>query len=307
MSKSAFINQACQKIRRLIAQEKLKEAYTICQGFLQEYPNEDDLLMLAHGIEVQVDENNQKIVDEKLKDLAKLWKEEKYSEIITELKKLLKASPENSKLIEQFERAKSSYKKQVDTLQSNFFKGQRERLEKILRDQPDELQSALYILESNNQNNLKIKALSKEYKDKLIKKRIKERSALLKSGKSEEISNFIQGLKKIDKENEELKKLEQSSKIQTHKSQLNKKEEYIYEGMTKFDDLMKLGEYDHAITVADEILKIEPKYQPAQKAKKRAERNFYFHTKRLVIKEIAMLNKKQKKSYKENPSEFIKL
>jgi hypothetical protein len=307
MSDSAFIDQACQKIRRLIAQEKLKEAHKICYELSQQYPKELDFKGLLNEIETEVEEKNQKIAEEKLEEIEPLWKEKKYDKIISELQEIAKAIPSNKIIKQQIEKAKQKYSEQVENLQKEFFSKQRARLEKLLDTNTFEFQSELYILESNNPQNSKIKDMVKELKGELINKKIKEKTELLKSTKHQDIKNFIAELKKIDPQNENLRRLDENTRIRTHKDQIDEKKEYIHSGFSQYEELIKIKKYDKAIKVAEEILKADHRNKAAIKAKRKAEKLFYYHTKSLVIKEIEKSAPAIRKSYKKKPANFIKL
>ena len=71
----AFFRQAEQNIIQLIHEKKYKEAYSLVKQFLERFPREKTFIKLKEQIEEAVEEENESLVNEKLKSLKPLYKE----------------------------------------------------------------------------------------------------------------------------------------------------------------------------------------------------------------------------------------
>lgn len=307
MSNSAYFEQIEQRINTLLSEKKYKESFSLCKDYILKYPEENRFSKLKEKIEKAVEIENENIIERKIKEIEPLWKQENYNKILQTLKDLLRVSPNNNKLKRLFENAQIAYKKQFEKLEAQFEEQQKERLNTLLKENPEQLVEDLYILEKENQNNTSVKTLVTEFRNKLITKKIKEKEELLNSEKYEAIENFIDTLLKIDKYNPQIQKLEETineRKIETNETQ---SKEYVYSGEKHLDTLMKLKKYDKAIKVANEILQVQKDNSYAQNILKNAQKKYETQLEYLAADNIIKNLPELKAEYRQDKNQFIKL
>ncbi len=302
-----FFAQVKSNIIHLLSEKKFSEAYSKCNEILNKYPDNKDFYDLKERIESEVEKRNLQALEDKLKELKSLWKEEKFTEIIAELRNLRKTMPNNKKLENELKKAQEAYREQVLKLQKKFLKKQRENLEEILRTSPEKLPKVLFQLQKNNLENKEILSLTKEYQEKIIDKKLSEKSQLLGSEKFRDIEHLIEDLKKIDPTSDKLKKLEQKLRSEKVSKQGEEKKEYVYKGKQNLETLIKLHKYDKAIKAAEEILEVNPQDSSTKKALEKAKSLYYIQTRDLTIKEIDQEKQNLKNSYKKNKEDFIRI
>ena len=307
MSDTAYFEQAEQNIEILISEGKFKEAYEKCKRHLLQFPDENIFQKLKEKIEEKVQEKNEKVIDEKINEVKSLWKENNYVGILNKLKPLLKIDPENSRLRKLISKAQEEYKVKVEKLQKEFGKTQVEKLSKLLEEDGKLLLEELFLLEKNNPGNRQILRLTSDFRNKLIRKKIKEKSDLIRSEKYDDIENFISQLRKIDKKNSQIEKLEKSVKLQKHDTQLDEKSEYLYKSHTHLDTLMRLKKFDKAIIVANEILEVDENNEKILKTLKKAENLYFKSTKKTSIESIGKSLQNLSKEYKKDKTQFVKI
>lgn len=307
MPDSAYLKQIEQKIHSLLSEKRLKESYNLCKSVLEQNPGNRVFEKLKKRIEEAIVHENEKLIERKLKEVKKLWKEEKYADILTILKELLRIDPENRKLKKEYDKVQKAYLKKTEELKSQFKERQSERLNKILDDFPDRLPNELITLEMNNPGNKTVQDLAKQFREKLISKKLNEKKELLKSDKYDVIQNFLEDLKKIEKENPMIKKMEKEVDRRKRDTMLEEKGEFVYGGSKHLDTLMKLKKYDKALQVAKEILAVDPNNKAANKILKKAERKLYSQTKNMSVDKILSEKENLKKEYQDNKENFIKI
>lgn len=307
MANFAYFDQLEQKINFFLTEKKYKEAFNLCKEAILQYPNESRFLKIKNKIEQAVEDENEKIIEEKLEQIKPLRKQEKYLEILKIIKELLSASPNNSKLKSLYAETEIAYRKQYEKLKREFHKRQEERLSEILKNNPGQLLEELFILEKENPGNQDIKKLVTEFEDKLIAQKIADKKELLESGKYDVIENFLDELRKINKLNTRIQDVEQQIKSRKLEGQIVQSKEYVYSGEKHLDTLMKLGKFDKAVQVCEEILRVNPNDQLAMeiltKAKKKYLRQLKYQTADSITKNYPEL----KSDYAKDKSKFIKL
>lgn len=307
MGNTAFVNQVCQNIRLLVSQGKLSEAYKKCKEKIFAHPDEKEFQNLKLEIEKAIQESNQKLIKEKLAALSTYWEKKDYAPIIKELKELQKFAPENVEVSAQFDKAKIAYAKQIENLQQDFLKKQKERLEGILEKYPDDLAGEIYALQSSNPNNPKVDEIAAELKEKLITKLIQRKESLLNTNKFEDIRNFIESLKKISSNSEQISQLERRIASKQSAEKEDQKREYLANAQRQLETLIKLNKFAAAIKAADELLEFEPNSRSAKKYKLLAEEGLYQQTKMQVVKQMEELQPELKVEFQENKEDFLKL
>jgi len=307
LATDAYFEQIEQKATLLLSEKKYLEAYELCKQVISKYPEERVFHKLKGKIEKEVAEENIKIVDEKIRDLKPLIKEEKYGEALKELKDLLKIAPDYSNLKKTYQNLQEKYKSKIEELQSKFNKEKIKRFDELLNDNPALLIDELYQLEKENSTNMSLRNLIKTYRDKVIKGKIEKRMDLIYSNKFEAIYSFINELQNIDKDNPQIAKLIMQVKSREHNRQLSEKSEYIYGGEKQLETLMKLKKYDKVIKAAEEIIKIDPNNIGIQRMLQKAQRKYFNQTRNKTIDSIYQNLESLKEAYKKNKSLFIRL
>ncbi|MFC1647544.1 hypothetical protein ACFL10_00950, partial [Patescibacteria group bacterium] len=113
--------QGLKEIEGLITADKLKEAYDLCNKLLLNYPESVRINRAQGKIEKLVYKKNLEVVKKDMDNLKPLWKEGKYTSIISKLKELQGFVPGYAPIQKQLEKAvkletKQKYKTQKQTL-----------------------------------------------------------------------------------------------------------------------------------------------------------------------------------------------
>lgn len=307
MSDNAFFEQIEQNIVSLINEKKLRLAYDRCLATLKNFPAEKRFIKLKTKIETLAEEQNQKYINDQIKNAEKLIDEEKYVDAVKILKPLLKLTKNTGKIEKLIIRSQEKYKAKTEKQIEEFKKQERKRLNELLEKDPDHLLDELFYLENENQGNKTVLALTAQYRGKLIGKKIKEKSALLNSTKYDDINHFIIQLKAIDKNDPQIAALEQTIKLRQHNIQIDQQREHIYESQKQLITLMQLKKFDKAIKVAEEILAMEPGNKEVQKILAKANSEFFKQTKSQSIDTILQNQNALEEDYKKSREEYIKL
>lgn len=307
MGTNAFFSQKEQSIRYLIAQKKFQHAYNTCIELIKQYPDESIFLKLKIEVEQAVAEENEQAVNKRLENLTPLWDSQKYPAIIKELEELLKISPENRKLKKLLQKAQVEYREMVESMQQAFNKSQSERLEKMLQENPDDLIEELFRLERENLGNKSVEELAKNFRNRIVTEKIKAKKSLLDSEKFDVIENFLEELRKIDKNNPQIETLAKQTKERHLSSQLESKSEFVYEGEKHLETLIKLKKYDKALQVAREILATDQNNANVKKLLPKIEDEFFSQNRETTINLIDQNHPQLKNSYQQNPDKYIKL
>lgn len=307
MFNNPYFDQLEQNIRLLLSEEKFREAYKICIEAISKYPEEKKFLKLKETIEKAVEEKNEKLINKKIGEISHFWKEEKYGEILKELRPLLQIGPNNKHLKSLIVDAQDKYEKQIKVLQINFQKTQTEKFEKLLKEDENQLVQELLLLERSNPQNKLVQNITTEFRDKLIKKKIKEKEDLIYSDKFADIKNFIDQLKKIDDANKEILELEKFIKERQLGTQVEDQNEFLYKSEEHLFTLMRLKKYDKAVKVAEEILELDKNNKKVFKMLKEAESYLFSQTRDESINAIQKNLPELKTQYAKEPDKFIKI
>lgn len=307
MASFAYFDQLEQKINFLLTEKKFKEAFTLCKESIQQFPTESRFSKLINKIEKGVEEENEKIIKEKIEGMKALWKEEKYLEILKNLKDLLRLSPNNSKLRNLYLEAEESYKKQFEKLNDKFNKEQHKRLDEILKNNSGQLTEELYILEKENPGNQSVKKIVLEYEDKLIEKKIEDKRELISSNKYDIIANFLDELRKINKLNKRIQDVEVEIRSRKLEGEIVQTKEFVYGGEKHLDTLVKLEKFDKAIKAAEEILKVDPQNIAAKEVLTFSKKKYKNQLRGLAADSIIKGFQNLKKEYEQDKSKFIKI
>lgn len=307
MASFAYYEQLEQKINFLITEKKFKEAFSLCKDCIKQFPTESRFSKLINKIEEAVEEENEKIIKDKIEAMKPLWKEEKYLEILRILKDLLRLAPNNSKLRNLYLEAEESYKKQFEKLNEKFNKEQHKRLDEILKNNSGQLTEELYILEKENPGNQNVKNLVLEYEDKLIAKKIEDKKELINSNKYDVIENFLDELRKINKLNKRIQDVEVEIKSRKLEGEIVQTKEFVYGGEKHLDTLVKLEKFDKAIKAAEEILKVDPQNISAKEVLTFSKKKYKNQLRGLAADSIINDFQNLKIEYDQDKSKFIKI
>jgi hypothetical protein len=304
---SAYIDQVEQNINNLLANKKFKEAYDLANELVDKFSHDGKTFKIKKQVEEAVRNENERIVKNGIKEIKEMWKNKEYTEIIKKLKNLITISPENSKLQRLEQKAQLEYRDEIQRLQIEFKKNQNIKFYKLLEENEEKLIEELFRLEKNNQGNKETLEITKFFRDKLIDKKIKENKKLLESEKFEDINNFLGQLKRIEKNNEKVSKLEKKINIKTYGSQKEESKEHTYRSVEQIIVLMKLKKYDKVIQGAEELIKSNKENKEIEKILKKAKKKFFNETKNLTIDSIKNHMQELREEYKKNKDSFIKI
>lgn len=302
-----YFDQLEQNVRLLLSEEKFREAYKICIEAINKYPEENKFLKLKEKIENAVEEKNEKLIKKKIEEINHFWKEEKYGEILKELRLLLQIGPNNKHLKSLIVDAQEKYEKQIKVLQIEFEKNQTEKFEKLLEEDENQLIQELLLLERSNPQNKLVQSITTEFRDKLIKKKIKEKEDLIYSDKFSDIKSFIDQLKKINDANKEIFELEKFIKERQLGTQVEEQNEFLYKSEEHLFTLMRLKKYDKAVKVAEEILELDKNNKKVFKMLKEAEACLFKQTRNESINTIQKNLPELHAQYLKEPDKFIKI
>ncbi|MCX6734934.1 MAG: hypothetical protein NTZ25_03415 [Candidatus Peregrinibacteria bacterium] len=307
MANFAYYDQLELKINSLITERKFKEAFNVCKESILQYPNESRFPKIKERIEKAVEEENENIIKNKLEEIKAMWKEEKFLEILKTLKNLLAASPNNSKLKGLYTDAEKEYRKQYEKLNEKFNKDQRKRLDSVLKENPNQLTEDLYILTKENPGNQNVKDLVAEYEEKLIAKKIEDKSELINSNKYDVIENFLDELRKINKFSKKIQDVEMELKKRKLEGEIVQTKEFVYGGEKHLDTLVKLKKFDKAMQAAQEILKVDPQNEEAKRVLENSAKEYKDQLKDLAAESINKNFQSLKSEYEQNKTKFIKI
>jgi len=308
MDNEAFFQQFKRNIEVLLSQGKLEEAFEKCQLALQKFPNEKSLLKIKRDIETQITYKNEKEIKTNIKTAKTLFGQGEIEQALRLTKDTFSLAPSNEKLKGLYRKFQEAYKEKLEETEENFIKKQYESLKNLIDegDYPQFIQ-ATDRLESENQANKNIQKLLKDVRTILIEKEIKNRKDLLNSEKFEDIENFIQGLEKIDANSETIRQLKNYVKRRKMGSQIEDVEEFIYTGESNLNTLMKLGKYEEAILVCEEILQTNPENSAVVAIFRKAKRKAFYKSRAEAIKNILAKLPALKAEYKQNKENFIRI
>lgn len=308
MDNEAFLQQFERNIESLLVEGKLEEAFEKCQLALQKFPNEKIFLKIKKEVEAQITDKNKKEIKANVKTAKAFFNQGEIEQALKLIKNTFPLAPNNEDLKDLYRKYQEVYKEKLEEAEKNFIKKQYENLKKLIdEDSYPQFIQATDRLESENKANKNIQKLLKDVRAILIEKEIKNRKDLINSEKFEDIENFIQGLEKIDTNSETIKQLKGYVKRRKMGSQIEDVEEFIYEGENNLATLMKLGKYEEAILVCEEILQTNPANGSAIRTLQKAKRKAFYKSRTEAIKNIFIKLPALKAEYEQNKENFIRV
>lgn len=296
------------KIKTLMLEGQWLAAHRACLEVLRFDPENIEAIRLKNKIEKEVQKINRKAIEDDLKSLDPLWKEEKYEDLLFNLKKLDPYIADYPALKKIMIKAENGYKKQQWTKQQAFYLQELASIQELIakkefREAGIRAEKLLILGIHTNEINKLIDKIKTEW----INYQIEQNQGLLNSEKFEDILLFYQGLLIIDSKSAKILKLINVIKKQYQQSKIEQKREYIYQGLEKIKTLYQLKKYEKALEGAKEILDIDPSNHEAK--------IFYLKAKKItdntidndLIAQIKTAQKKLEPEYKANKKDFIKI
>ena len=307
MTDSPYILQLKQRIRLLMSEKKFKEAFESAQELVTKHPDDKEFLALIQEVKEGAAKENNKLVEQKIKEVKPLIKENKYSEALVILKKLFSIAPNNPTLIKFYSKTQAQYQDYSKEIAEKFKVEKRASYDKLLAEDEDKLLFELFNLEKNSSGNQNVLSLTKEYRDKIIKKKLELKKDLIYTDKFDDIQNLISQLQKIDPTNPEVVELEKTINFRLHGSQIDNKKEFVYRSSKYLVTLMQLKKYEEAIKVALEILDVNHKDELVLKILEKAENKFFTQSRKLAIESVKSKQAALKADYEKNKETFVKI
>ncbi|MFA6991696.1 MAG: hypothetical protein WC269_00215 [Candidatus Gracilibacteria bacterium] len=304
--KNPYLTQLESKIRQMISMRFYKDAYDLCKKVLEKLPENRVFLDLKKEIENEVREENIKIVDKKIKEMKILLKEERYDDILHELRPVLETAP-TKKLIEFYRKVQNLYKDKREKEKLEKFKKLHNNFESLLKNDQNKLLDSIFTIEKNSIGNMEIQNMVKKYKKEIINRKISENMDLINSDKYKEIVNFLQQLKRIDPLSADVRRIERKIKIHVMNKQEGDRKETIYKGINYMENLIKMKKYDKALKIGDELLDMDKNNSMVKKLIKKADGNLYKQTKTESIKSIILSQKELDSEYSKDKIKFVEI
>ncbi|MFC1655266.1 hypothetical protein ACFL3C_00165 [Patescibacteria group bacterium] len=302
------LNQEINKIKDLISNQRLKEAYTVCNKLLLNFPESGRVYKLQKRIEKTVFKQNVESVKKDLKGLKPLWGEHKYGELVEKLQGLQTYVPGYAPVEKQLEKAtklysKYSKKERKDTL-NKYIKTIGEKMQK------EEYEEAITLSKQilhKIPNHEQAAFLLNKAKKLFVDKKINDNKVFLESDKFGEIQEFLLGLLKFNPNSKQINSLlKKARRRETVTLEMGKKE-FAFRSYENIIVLYKKKKYDKVIEALQELLAVEPDNLKYLELLSKAKKRFSRQLNREVISKIFKLQKKYKLDHKKHPKEFIRI
>jgi tetratricopeptide (TPR) repeat protein len=305
---NAEIKKEIYNIKKLINEEKYKEAYSLCNKLLLNFPDNSVLNGLQKKIEKTVFKKNLKSVKKDLKKLKPLWKKQKYKELVEKLESLRSYVPGYAKVEKQLSKARRLYNKKAKKQVKHYFYDKINEIKKLFEnDDYEKAYSTAKKLHKQFPKQQKSKEMLESAKDKYIDFRLKQNKSLLNSDKFDQIQSFLKDLLKIKPDSNQIKSLLKRAEKRESISLEFEEKEFVYKSYERILTLYQKKKYEEALKALNELLKVEPDNLKALELRKKARKKFNRKLTKEVIEKIKRLQKKFKKEYLENKKEFIKI
>lgn len=300
--------QGIQEIEDLIAQNKLKEAYDICNKVLLNFPESYRLIRLQKKIEKIVFKQNLVQVKEDLKKLKPLWKEKKYDELVKQLTKLQKFVPGYPGVEKELQKAQKLQFKNKQHIQ-------KDALAQYMATAEDHIKKHNYsaaittlkrVVLKLPDYELALKMLS-QAKESYIADEIKNNDYILKGNDFDKIAAFIKNLKNINPESKQIDDLIKNLSKKEEMAKKFAKMDYQYKSFEDIQILYQKRKYESTIKALKEYLKFDKGNLKVLTLLNKARKKFDKQLSKEVFDKMKNLQKKFKKQKHEMPKEFIRL
>jgi tetratricopeptide (TPR) repeat protein len=300
--------QGIEQIKVLILQDKLKEAYDLCNKLLLNFPESYRLSKLQGKIEKLVYKQNLHQVKEDMKELKPLWKEEKYDEILKKLTELQKFVPGYVGVEKQIQKAQKLQLKNKQHMQKDV-------LTKYMTTAEDHMKKSSYSAAITTLKRVVMKLPDYEPAIKMlvearklyIKQQIKDNEFLLNGKEFDKIEEFIKHLKTINPESKDIKALVKKLSKSEDMAQKFEKMDFTYKSFEEIQTLYQKKKYESAIRALKEYVKVDKDNFKALELLDKARKKFDKILSKEVFAKMKELQKKFRKQKHEMPKEFIRL
>lgn len=284
---------------------KWLDAHRLCLEILRFDPENLKAIRIKNKVEKMVKKYNRKAIKDDLAKLKPLWKEQKYEELVTHLKKLEAYIADYPPLKGIFEKAANAYRNQLKHQQGDFYKTQFAAIENLVKagKYQDAMREAekLRLLKFHEKD---IKNLIKTLRATWIDHEIQSNMGLLKTEKYEEILMFYQYLQKIDPASLRLKRLIDQTKKVYQGFKIEEKREFLYASLEKIRTLYQLKKFEKTVEALQEVLAIDPWNKEAKSLFQKSSRRVRKMIAQETILQILNAQKQQKVDYQHDKKSF---
>lgn len=300
--------QGVERIKGLILQDKLKEAYDICNKHLLNFPESYRLNKLQSKIEKLVFKKNVAIVKDDMKELKPLWKTEKYDEILVKLTELQNFAPGYPPLEKEIKKAQKLQLKNKQHMQKDV-------LTKYMKDAEKNINKKSYSAAITTLKRILLKLpdyqpatqMLAATRESYIKQQVDDNAVLLKSKEFDKIADFIKHLKTVNPESTKITELVKKLSKREEMAQKFSKMDYTYKTFEEILTLYQKRKYEQAIKALEEYVQIDKNNFKALELLDKSRKRFDKQLSKEVFAKIKLLQKRYKKQRKEIPKEFIRL
>jgi hypothetical protein len=302
------LKQEIKNVNKLLHAKRFKEAYTLCNKLLLNFPENGKLLHLQRKIEKIVFEHNAESVKNDLKSLNPLWKEENYAELVKKLKVLESYVPGYRPVENQLLKARKLQQKQL-------ISEQKETLNKYIQKTENDIKEGNFKSAITTAKQILVKIphhqkaemLLEKARNLLIDKKIKENQSLLSSNKFKEIELFLRELLKINPNSSKIKSLVNKVAKREQITLEFAQKDFQYKSFENIQVLYQKKKYAKVIEGLHQLLELEPDNLKYLELLKKTEKHFDKQLSKEVISKIGELQKKFKKEKSLKPNEFIRI
>lgn len=303
-----IIKDALIRINTLMEMEKWKDAHRACLEILRFDPQNIKVIRLKNKIEKIVKKINIKTLKSDLASLEPFWKEKDYPSLVENLKRLEPYANDYPKIRKLYLLAQKKYNEQLIAQQTQLLRQEMEQMQKLAKE--NRYEEAVKLGEkliTYHFNEEKIKSKLQIIKNNWITYELTKNKGLLESEKYEDILLFYQGLLHINSKNKKIKKLIEKTKKAYQIYKIQQKKDFIYKQLEKIKTLYQLNKFEQVMTLAEELLDIDPQNKDTlyyyKKAKKKAEKL----TEKEILKQMKKNREEVNNQRKKEPAEVIKI
>lgn len=305
---NATINQEISRIKTLIANHRLKEAYAACNKLLLNFPDSGRVYKLKKSIEKTVFKQNVVSVKKDLKALKPLWREKKFTELVQKLQTLQQYVPGYAPVEKQLSEAQKLYNKYHKKEQKDALKQYIQTIGKKM--QEENYEEAITLCKqvlTKIPNHEQASYLLNKAKNLLITKKINDNKFLLESDKFEEIQKFLHELLQFNANSKQIHSLLNKAMRREKVTLEMGKKEFAFRSYENIIVLYKKKKYDKVIEAMHELLAVEPDNLKYLELLSKAKKKFSRQLNREVITKISNLQQKYRDDHKIHPKEFIRI
>lgn len=300
--------QGIIRIEALIKEGDLKQAYSVCNKLLLNFPGSGRIGKLQKKIEKTVYKQNLKSVKNDLKTLKPLWKEKNYKELVEKLEVLTQYVPGYGPVEKDLYKAKKLYREQLIKEQKGAVDDYVKNIEKLINEgkHHDAIVECRKLL-AKIPGHEKVILLDKKVRDLYIIQQLKENKTLLDSKKFKEIELFLAELQKINPQSGKIKSLlDKASKRETVAIEYERKD-FAFQSIEHIATLMQKHKWEKSVGALTELLKVDPRNIKAMTLLDKARKNFDKQLTKEVISKTKELQKKFKAQRANHPKDFVRL